>query len=149
MIEKLTDLFRFIFDKLPEWIECGMKFIDTYINPSFTDETAKKAVSELKTKDGSKGEHWTYEEALKMMKDKGYHHDPKDWYVAMNTMYAEQYKSGRSDDTYAEIASNFLGNENATKYRMKKHWLNSRRSNRGGGRYDGTSGGSGGRYDGR
>lgn len=96
--------------------------VDLLLNPHFSKETAKYAVSKMKNKDGSIGEHWDYNTTTRVLESKGFDFNPCDWYVALNMVYSDYYKSGRSDDTYIELAYDFLSDEDAPTHKMKRYY---------------------------
>lgn len=96
--------------------------VDLLLNPHFSKESAKYAVSRMKNKDGSTGEHWDYNTTTRVLESKGFDFNPCDWYVALNMVYSDYYKSGRSDDTYVELAYDFLSDEDAPTHKMKRYY---------------------------
>ena len=94
--------------------------VDLALNPDFTKETAKYVVSKMKNKDGSIGEHWNYETTTKVLEAKGYGFKPCDWYYVLNMVYSDYYKSGRTDDTYVEMAYDFLSDIDGPEHKAKK-----------------------------
>lgn len=126
VMEELTEMVDDFVEEVKEHHhEKAMHFlteVDLLLNPHFTKETAKYAVSKMKNKDGSTGEHWSKETTDKVLESKGYHFNHCDWYVALNMMYSDYYKSGRSDDTYIELAYDFLDDEDAPEHKMKKYY---------------------------
>lgn len=71
------------------------------------------------------GEHWNYDTTEKVLYSKGYDFDDADWYYALNMIYSDyyKYKSGRSDDTYIELAHDFLSDSDAPKNKAKRYFL--------------------------
>ena len=110
-------------EKHPDMVEKFLMKVDLVLNPSFTKETAKYAVSKLKNKDGTMGEHWNYDTTEKVLYSKGYDFDDADWYYALNMIYSDYYKSGRSDDTYIDLAHDFLSDSDAPKNKAKRYFL--------------------------
>ena len=104
----------------PEMVEKFLIKVDFILNPEFTKETAKYAVSKLENKDGTVGEHWDYATTTKVLENKGYDFKPCDWYYVLNMIYSDYYKSGRSDDTYIEMAHDFLQDVDGPKHKAKK-----------------------------
>lgn len=96
--------------------------VDLLLNPHFSKDSAKYAVSRMKNKDGSAGEHWDYNTTTRVLESKGFDFNPCDWYVALNMVYSDYYKSGRSDDTYIELAYDFLSDEDAPTHKMKRYY---------------------------
>ena len=79
----------------PELVDKFLIWVDVILNPHFTKETAKYVVSEMQNKDGSVGEHWNKETTDRVLHSKGYNFNPCDWYVALNMVYSDYYKSGQ------------------------------------------------------
>lgn len=109
-------------EKHPEMVDHFLIKIDLLLNPYFTKESSKYAVSNLKNKDGTTGEHWNYDTTTRVLEAKGYEFKPCDWYYVLNMMYSDYYKSGRSDDTYIELAYDFLNDEDAPDGKAKRYY---------------------------
>lgn len=58
----------------------------------------------MENKDGTKGEHWTYEQVVQLVKDKGIKYDPCDFYAALNMIYSDHYNSKFDTSVYVELA---------------------------------------------
>lgn len=108
--------------KDPELVSKFLMKIDLLLNPHFTEETAKYVVSKMMNKDGSMGEHWTYEQTTGVLKSEGYHFTEPDWYYVLNMIYSDYYKSGRTTDTYTELAYDFLADSDAPGCKAKKYY---------------------------
>lgn len=106
----------------PEIVDNFLMKVDLILNPNFTKETAEYAVSKMKNKDGSIGEHWDYDTTTKVLNNKKYDFKPCDWYYVLNMIYSDYYKSGRSDDTYIELAHDFLADNDAPEHKAKRYW---------------------------
>lgn len=126
VMEELTEMVDDFVEEVREHhkdkAEHFLMMVDLLLNPHFTRETAKYAVSQMKNKDGSIGEHWSKETTDRVLESKDYEFNPCDWYVALNMIYSDYYKSGRSDDTYIELAYDFLSDEDAPAHKMKKYY---------------------------
>lgn len=105
----------------PEMVDDFLMKIDFILNPDFTKETAEYAVSKMKNKDGTTGEHWNYETTTKVLNNKGYHFKPCDWYYVLNMVYSDYYKPGKSDDVYIEMAYDFLNDIDGPEHKAKKY----------------------------
>lgn len=92
----------------PELVDDFLTKIDLILNPHFTRESAEYAVSLMKNKDNSTGEHWSYDTTTKVLDGKGYKFHPADWYWTLNMVYSDFYKNNRSTDEYVELAYDFL-----------------------------------------
>lgn len=110
----------------PELVDLFLVKVDLLLNPHFTKETAKYAVSKMKNKDGTTGEHWSYETTSKVLKNKSYDHHDADWYYTLNMIYSDFYKQGRSDDTYIELACDYIDDVDAPEDKVKKLYLASK-----------------------
>lgn len=65
--------------------------------PHFNEECAMYAVSKMQNEDGTKGHHWSLEEAVALANQHGVNlHTEKfnkyDWFVALNMIYSDFYK---------------------------------------------------------
>lgn len=104
----------------PEMVEDFLMKVDLILNSDFTKETALYVVSKMKNKDGTTGEHWNYDTTTKVLEAKGYDFKPCDWYITLNLIYSDYYKQGRTDDTYVELAHDFLADVDAPEHKAKK-----------------------------
>jgi hypothetical protein len=103
----------------PELVDKFLMKVDIIVNPHFTKDTAEYVVSKMKNKDGSIGEHWSYETTKRVMP--GDFHEA-DWYYVLNMMYSDYYKSGRTDETYIGLAKDFLDDADAPKGKAKRYY---------------------------
>jgi hypothetical protein len=122
LTEMIDDFIEEVREHHPEKVKDFVMTVDLLLNPYFTKETAKYVVSQMKNKDGSVGEHWDRDTTDKVLHSKGYDFNPCDWYVALNMIYSDYYKSGRSDETYIEMAYDFLADEDAPAHKMKRYY---------------------------
>lgn len=122
LTHKIDHFVEEVKEKHPELVEHFLVKIDLLLNPHFSKDTAKYAVSKMKNKDGSTGEHWDYETTTKVLDSKGYDFNACDWYYVLNMIYSDYYKSGRSDDTYIELAHDFLDDIDAPDDKAKKYY---------------------------
>lgn len=80
-------------------------------------------VSHMTNKDGTKGEHWTLPQVKEYMSQhrEFSHLDPNCFYVAVNMMYSDYYKPGRSVEEYATLAKDFLMDKDAPADKLKRY----------------------------
>ena len=97
--------------------------VDLLLNPHFTKETAEYVVGCFENKDGSKGGHWTYEQTTSVLKSRNLDYCEADWYYVLSMIYSDYYKNGRTDDTYIELAIDFLDDPDAPDCKAKKYYL--------------------------
>lgn len=71
-------------------------------------EQAELAVSKMKNKDGSEGEHWNYDQTSEVLRKKGYDHDEAEWYYVLNMVYSDYYSPNFSTDIYVELACDII-----------------------------------------
>lgn len=122
LTHKVDSFVEVVREKHPEMVEHFLIGVDLLLNPHFSKESAKHAVSKMRNKDGTVGEHWSYETTTKVLEGKGYDFKPCDWYVTLNMIYSDYYKPGRSDDTYIELAYDFLTDIDAPVDKLKKYY---------------------------
>ena len=82
----------------------------------FTEADAKRWTEHMENSDGSKGPHWTLEQATAVANSIGVHTDPWVWYAAMNMMYSDYWESATRygvdrPEYYADLAKAFLFDE--------------------------------------
>ena len=68
-------------------------------------------VSYMENKDGTKGQHWTYEQTSQVLQDKGLKYDPTDFYAVLNMVYSDYYNNKFDLNTYIELAKDWLNDK--------------------------------------
>lgn len=122
LTKKIDHFVEDVREKHPDMVEHFLIKVDLLLNPHFTKETSKYAVSKMQNKDGSVGEHWDYDTTSKVMHSKGYDFNPCDWYYVLNMAYSKHYKPSRSDDTYIELACDFLSDKDVPHNKAKRYY---------------------------
>lgn len=122
LAKKTDDFVEEVREKHPEMVEKFLLKLELVLSPSFSKDTAKYAVAKMKNKDGTTGEHWDYATTTKVLESKGYDFKPCDWYYVLNMIYSDYYKAGRSDETYIELARDFLADVDAPEHKAKRYW---------------------------
>lgn len=84
----------------------------------FTEADAKRWAEHMENDDGSKGPHWTLEQATAVANSIGVHTDPWVWFAALNMMYSDYCTVARKygmdkPEFYAELARAFLFDKDA------------------------------------
>lgn len=124
VMEKLTHKVNWFVEKVketnPELVDKFLTKVDLLLNPHFTRETAEYAVSNFENKDGTKGAHWSYEQAKSVMDGE---YNSCDWYYVLSMIYSDYYKSGRSDETYIGLAKDFIDDIDAPEDKAKRYYL--------------------------
>ena len=73
------------------------------------------------------GEHWTMEQTTAVMKQKGYHHKPEEWYAVMNSLYSDygttmmRYNADKVE-IWADLAHDWLDDDDAVDDKVKKYF---------------------------
>ena len=122
LTKKINHFVEEVREKHPELVEKFLLKVDLLLNPHFTRETSEYAVSKMKNKDGSVGEHWDYDTTSRVINSKGYDFKECDWYYVLNMIYSDYYKTGRSDETYIELAYDFLSDKDAPHDKAKRYY---------------------------
>lgn len=111
--------------------------LDVAINGWELDkETAEHYVAKMENKDGTYGQHWTYEQVENYAKSKNidlskYEFSMCDLYWAMNMVYSDNYgivekmttDVSKTTDFYAELALNFLDDDDAPRLGKAKRYI--------------------------
>lgn len=86
----------------------------------FTMEDAKEWVMSMHGGGGKEsGEHWSFDQTTNLLHQRGYKHDPAEWYAIMHTVYydfcgvAKKYGLNKNDEFYADLAHAWLEDEDA------------------------------------
>lgn len=85
----------------------------------FNRLSAEKWMKEIENEDGTKGAHWTLEQAKQLMAQKGIKADPVSFWVVLNSMYADycktfkKYGVGDKIDFYVDLTKDFLNDKDS------------------------------------
>ena len=90
------------------------------------ERSAKEWVKSMEHVDGTKGEHWTMDQAVDMMEKKRYNVEPVEFYVAFNMMYSDYSKVAKkmgvdTPDFYGCMADAFLNDPDAGDDKLVKY----------------------------
>lgn len=83
-------------------------------NEKLDRETAEQWVSRMDKADGNgKGGKWTYDQAVQLMRSKGYDYDPAAFYAVINMLHSDYGKTlarygVTGQDAYAELAKDWI-----------------------------------------
>ena len=119
LTHKIDHFVEEVRDIAPELVDKFLMKVDIIVNPHFTKETAKYVVSKMRNKDGSVGEHWSYDTTTRAMTGD---FNEADWYYVLNMIYSDYYKAGRTDDIYLGLAKDFLDDEDAPEGKAKRYY---------------------------
>lgn len=86
-------------------------------------DQAECAVRKMRNKDGTDGEHWTFEQTTEVMEKKGYDYSPAEWYYVLNMVYSDHYSQEYSIDIYAKLACDIIGDVDAPKNSTKRVYV--------------------------
>ena len=77
-------------------------------------ESAEKWTDSMCNEDGSKGPHWTIDQAKQIMEQREIEADPIEWWASINMIYSDFYEVAKkhnvcgSVDFFADMANAFL-----------------------------------------
>lgn len=86
-------------------------------------EQAEYAVKNMRNKDGTTGEHWSYAQTSDVMSKKGYDFNPAEWFYVLNMVYSDHYSQDFPVDTYVKLACDILTDVDAPKNATKKTYI--------------------------
>lgn len=69
---------------------------------------AKSWVSHMENKDGTVGQHWSWEETEQVRSQYAKDIDPSDWYAVLNMMYSDYYNPKLGTSDYIQLAIDWL-----------------------------------------
>ncbi|MBQ8981637.1 MAG: hypothetical protein IJ077_08525 [Eubacterium sp.] len=124
-MKRLTKVIDCIFDDLKETDPEKAKKYITKIKLSqkaipWDKAQAEMAVKKMKNKDGTTGEHWSYDKTTDVLEKRGYDFNPAEWYYVLNMVYSD-YASDRFDtENYVTLAYDVISDIDAPKNATKK-----------------------------
>lgn len=85
-------------------------------------------LSGMKNTDGSKGPHWSFEQAKSIVKQRGIEHDPLMFWATMNMMYSDYSEVAQkyglnNQDYYVDLACAFLDDEDVHGDKLSKYYF--------------------------
>lgn len=102
----------------PQQMQMGFAVEGDEVMP-FNRLSAEKWMKEIENEDGTKGAHWTLEQAKQLMAQKGIKADPVSFWVVLNSMYADycktlkKYGVGDKIDFYVDLTKDFLNDKDS------------------------------------
>ncbi len=87
------------------------------------EELAKKWVSCMENKDGTKGGHWKWEETENIRKQYAPEHDASDFYAVCNMIYSDYYNPRFDTATYAQLALDWLDDKDVGGCKTLKYYM--------------------------
>lgn len=116
-IEVISDTVSCL-DCLEDYERETKEYVKSERTGRLTREDAEEWTRHMKNADGSRGEHWSYEQTEQVRKQHGFDCNPTAFYAAMNMAYSDYYNTAKefglnNADFYANIAHDFLDDEDA------------------------------------
>lgn len=123
-MECLKDIVLGLFDHIKicdrgEYKELEYKLYKIVYGEHLNEELAHKWVAKMENKDGTKGEHWTYEQTSQYA-DKL---NKCDFYVALNMVYSDFYNPKFDLATYIELAKDWLNDKDVDDGKLLKYYM--------------------------
>lgn len=89
-------------------------------SPQFDEHMAKEWTAMMENEDGSKGPHWTLEQAKKVLEQRGIQHDPYEFWAVLNAIYSDDVAVAKKHgvnkmDYYVDRAIAWLEDKDAVK----------------------------------
>lgn len=89
-------------------------------------DKAHEWVRSMEHEDGLKGQHWSYEQTIQVLKNKGYDINCAEWYAIMNAMHADYCEVAKmfgvdNIDFYAAMAKAWLCDEDAVEDKARQY----------------------------
>lgn len=88
--------------------------------PMFDEQTAREWTSMMENEDGTRGPHWTFEQAKKVLEQRGLHCDPYEFWAVLNAIYSDDVAVAKKHgvnkmDYYVDRAAAWLEDKDAVK----------------------------------
>lgn len=103
------------------------KMDQTEHHESMSFETARKWTRNMKNADGTSGEHWTYDQTNKVLRDKGFDCQSPEFYATMNMLWSDYSKVAEkfgvnNVDFWAALTNAFLMDEDAKPGKLERYY---------------------------
>lgn len=132
-IARKLEIYNGAYNAICQWEEDSTSGSSTKEIPepnelSFSTETAKSWTRNMENADGSKGPHWSLEQAKQMMAQRKLSLNPSEFWVAINLMYGEfspvvkKHGLGGSLDFYVDMAKAFLDDKNSKPNKLIQYY---------------------------
>lgn len=92
-------------------------------NGHLGEHLARHWVSKMKNKDGSCGEHWSWDQVGTVMRERNIKHDHSDFYATLNMVYSDDYNSKFDIITYVDLARSWLEDEDVGDDKLLKYYF--------------------------
>jgi hypothetical protein len=124
LVDVIDHLFHYLMENNPEMYN---KYI-TKVKMSnksipWDRPQAECAVSMMTNKDGTKGEHWTWDQTTDVLHKHSLDYSEACWYVTLNMIYSDYASSGFNLENYVNLACDFLDDTDAPDHKMKVYWV--------------------------
>lgn len=97
LMEVFFDFAIIMEEKHPECLkDVEMELHEILFGPHFTRDIAEYKVGEMENQDGSRGQHWTFEQTTELAEDRGVifdRYNAADFYYMMNMWWSDHFKS--------------------------------------------------------
>ena len=77
------------------------------------EELAHEWVNKMKNKDGTMGEHWTYEQTESVRHQYAPELNSCDFYAVLNSIYSDYYDKSLTTDNYVKLAIDFINDKDS------------------------------------
>ena len=99
------------------------KLHTTACGSHMTEDEALDWVANMQNKDGTTGEHWSYEQTESVKKQYNIEANCWDWYIVLNMVYSDYYSTKFDTATYIELAKDWLDDEDIGKDKLLKYYI--------------------------
>ena len=116
------------YNALCQWGEDSPQQKDSQETQGFTLPMAKAWTEKMENEDGTRGPHWSIEQAKQLMSQRSLTYDPNIFWVALNMIYsdyvkvAKKFGVGDKIDFYVDMAKAFLDDKDAGPDKLAKYY---------------------------
>jgi len=118
------DLVHELYETNPMWYKTIEYNLHKYAyGKSLTEMQSKQWVSGMSNKDGTIGEHWTYEQTTEILKSNELKYNPYDFYAVMNMIYSDYYNPKFDTETYLMMSKDWLDDKDVDGCKTLKYYM--------------------------
>lgn len=118
--EVLDDLICDLKDTNYMWYKnIEMNMYNRVYGEHLNEELARKWVSSMENKDGTKGQHWDINQTSSLAG----RHNIYDWYAVLNMVYSDYYNPNFDTKTYIEMANDWIDDKDVGDGKALKYYF--------------------------
>lgn len=123
-MENLKELIFDMFDTIKmydydEYKDMELELYKMIYGEHLNEDLARKWVSNMENKNGTRGEHWSVEQTDQYAGS----HNRWEWYACMNMMFSDYYNPKFNTDDYITMANNWISDKDVPSGKTLRYYF--------------------------